>query len=116
MKVIKKSRLLPPTKPRIALANGSVDGSAVFFEIENAEAVRDYREDEIGVKMFSVDLWKNGSLVEADAEAIWIPNTAPYAPYDDFASPGDTVKVVAHVDPAKTEFYQKDGVLEFVVE
>ena len=35
---------------------------------------------------------------------------------DVFAKAGDTVKIVAHVNPAKTDFVQEDAVLEFTVE
>ena len=116
MTVTKKTRLLQPTKPRIVLSNGSVDSSAVFFDAENAAGIRDYWTDGI-TEEYSVDLYRNGELIEENAHAIHIIETgSPYVQHEDFASPGDTVKVVAHVDPSKTEFYQKDAVLEFVVE
>ena len=35
---------------------------------------------------------------------------------DVFAETGDTVKVVAHADPAKPDYDQEDAVLEFTVE
>ena len=66
---------------------------------------------------FSVDLWRNGEIVEEDAHAIHVlASGSPYVEYADFAEAGDTVKVVAHVDPAKTDFVQEDAVLEFTVE
>ena len=103
-------------KKRVVLSNGSVDGSAVFFEAENPEGIRDYVNDGI-TEEYSVDLWKNGTLVEAGAHAVHVLETgAPYVQYEDFAEAGDTVKIVAHVNPAKTDFVQEDAVLEFTVE
>ena len=105
----------PATKKRVVLSNGSVDGSAVFFEAENPEGVRDYMNDGI-TEEYSVDLWKNGELVEEDAHVIHVLGSgSPYVEHADFAEAGDTVKVVAHVDPAKTEFDPRDAVLEFTV-
>lgn len=111
----KTTSLLAPKK-RVVLSNGSVDGSAVFFEAENPEGIRDYVNDGI-TEEYSVDLWKNGTLVEAGAHAIHVLETgSPYVEYENFAEAGDTVKVVAHVNPAKTDFVQEDAVLEFTVE
>jgi len=104
-----------PAKPKVTISNGSADDNAVMFEIENAEAVRGYAVDQYDVKSFKVDLWKNGELNEEDAEAIWTPAAVPYVSKPDFAAAGDVIKIVAHVDPAKTGYDQSDAVHQFTV-
>ena len=114
MKVTKKTRLLAKLK-RVALFSGWCDQRGVTFKIENPEGIRGYRADETS-KEFSVDLYRNGALVLADATARCEGGTAaPFVETEDFATKGDTVKVVAHIDPAKTDFDQRDAELEFEV-
>ena len=84
------------------------------FKVENPEGIRGCRADETS-KEFSVDLYRNGALVLADATARCEGGTAPFVEAEDFAAKGDTVKVVAHIDPAKTDFDQRDAELEFEV-
>ena len=92
---------------------GSEEGAQGPLYIDGIDGVKGYRSE--GNIQVEGDLYLNGELVEEGATLGGPPGMNVVYPSIPSAHVGDTVKVVLHPDPAKTDFVQEDAVAEAVV-
>ena len=117
---VKYLRVVDPPTKRVTLDTLKAVGDDVYLRVtgENLDGTLGYSVDETSTRHVTFDMFVNGEgkgpveltgSVAAEGGAVDLVGAPAF-------SAGDTVKLVAHPDPAKTDFVQEDAVIEVTAE